>query len=523
MPFITFRDVTLQLRDRRILQHIDWSLRSSEHWAIVGANGSGKSVLARTLYGSVPVVGGEVVYHFLERGGSGKERSRRPALEDCVAHVSFEDQRRLVGGETSYYQSRWNSIEAGSMLTVLDVLSSTARKVRFPVRSEQSGAGGKTHRFRQPRLVEQLGIGHLLDRKIVRLSNGETRRVLVAQALLQSPVMLILDDPFVGLDYRSRRTLKRIVNELMKGPMRVVFITSHVDEIPSAITHVLWLEEGGIVAAGDKKMILNAMRSKRSSARTKQISRIRKVGAKPRDRASFKPRSMFEIRNASVIYDDIEVLKGINWIVKEGENWALLGPNGSGKTTLLSLILADNPQAYSNEIYWFGRRRGSGESIWDIKKNIGLVSPEIQIHYQKHMTSHDVVCSGFFDSIGLYRECSARQERRASAWIRSLGLSDLAGRRFDELSAGHQRMVLIARASVRGPRLLILDEPCQGLDLHNREIILETVDAIGRTGMSTLIYVTHRLTEIPGSISHVLRLRNGQVVRKGTRAGVLGT
>jgi len=499
-PLVSFRDVTLQLRDRRILERIDWSVRGDEHWAILGGNGSGKSVLARAIYGVVPVVVGEIVYHLLEEGKPGGGGRRHLEPEDLIAHVSFEDQKYLVGAESSYSQARWNSIETDNMLTARDVLSGAA-----------VGAGKK--RSRKTGVVGRLGIDHLLDRKIAHLSNGEVRKVLIARALLRSPSILILDDPFVGLDYRSGRAFGKMVDELMKGAMRVVFVTSNVDEIPSRTTHLLWLKDGGIAAAGDRKTVLDAMRPKRPSVRkTKSPRRRRTVG---------QPRTLVEIRDASVTYDDVEVLKGINWTIRQGENWAVLGPNGSGKTTLLSLIMGDNPQAYSNDIYLFGRKRGSGESIWDIKRKIGLVSPDIQIHYQKHITSHEVVCSGFFDSIGLYDECSARQERLAAAWIERLRLSELADRRFDELSAGQQRMVLIARASVKEPRLLILDEPCQGLDIENREIVLETVEAIGRRGTSNLIYVTHRLSEIPDSVSHVLRLRKGRVVNRGSRERVL--
>jgi len=497
---------------------MDWCIRSDEHWAIVGANGSGKSVLARALYGAVPAVEGEIEYHFLSRRKfrAGKGTFRGP--ENFIAHVSFEDQRRLIGMESSYHQSRWNSIDADGTLTVRDVLSSDAASASPPRRSPGTQADGK----RQRRMVKQLGIDHLLDRKIMRLSNGEVRKALIAKALLQSPLILMLDDPFVGLDYHSKRTLRRIIGELMNGNMRIVFVTSRIDEIPSGITHVLRLEGGRMAAAGKRKTVLDDVRSVKPSMCRKRTPAIRQIRAAPSNHASLKPKALIEVRNASVIYDGIEVLRKVNWMVQAGQNWALLGPNGSGKTTLLSLILADNPQAYSNDIYVFGRKRGSGESIWDIKKKIGWVSPEIQIHYQKGMTSYAIVCSGFFDSIGLYRRCSARQMCLASSCMETLGLSRLADRRYDELSSGQQRMVLIARASVKNPRLLILDEPCQGLDPENRRLVLEAVDVVGRRSGSVLIYVTHHLDEIPESTTHVLRLRKGRVVGKGERIRVLG-
>ena len=158
----------------------------------------------------------------------------------------------------------------------------------------------------------------------------------------------------------------------------------------------------------------------------------------------------------------------------------ILGPNGSGKTTLLNLITADNPQAYANRIYLFGRRRGSGESIWDIKQRIGIVSSEFQIRYRKPITAFEVVLSGFFDSVGLYRHASAGQKQMAEQWMAVLGIAHKSDKIFNQLSYGEQRMVLLARAMVKMPLMLILDEPCQGLDRTNRHRILEAIDIIGR-------------------------------------------
>jgi molybdate transport system ATP-binding protein len=174
------------------------------------------------------------------------------------------------------------------------------------------------------------------------------------------------------------------------------------------------------------------------------------------------------------------------------------------------LITGDNVQAYANEIYLFGKRRGSGESVWDIKKKIGVVSPELQVQYRKRMQVYDVVLSGFFDSIGLYRKCTAEQQAAARKWIELLGLSHMSERWYDHLSFGEKRMVLLARSMVKSPTLLILDEPCQGLDRSNRGVILDLIDYIGRETNTHVIYVTHHQDEMPPCITHVLKLEKQQ-------------
>ncbi len=185
-----------------------------------------------------------------------------------------------------------------------------------------------------------------------------------------------------------------------------------------------------------------------------------------------------------------------------------MGPNGSGKSTLLSLIFGDNPQAYANTIFLFGKRKGSGESIWDIKRRIGFIAPELHAYYPRRFTGFDTVCSGFFDSIGLYRQCTLEQKETASWWMNRLELGACADRIFSSLSESEQRMVLMARALVKHPHLLILDEPCHGLDAENRKRILGIIDAVATHLETTVIFVTHIPDEIPRVITHRLMLEN---------------
>jgi molybdate transport system ATP-binding protein len=355
---------------------------------------------------------------------------------------------------------------------------------------------------RQRRVVAQLELSALLGRKVVELSNGERRKVTVARALLKNPRLLILDNPFTGLDERFRRKFAVNLENLMQSDMRVMVVGTSRDEIPHGITHVLSVQGGRVPA--------QLLRSAQAKSNAHSISSWATRQTHFDNAARRKP--LVQMKGVSVSYNGRPVLRQVNWTVRENEKWALLGPNGAGKTTLLSLILADNPQAYANDIMLFGRRRGSGESIWEIKRNIGWVAPELQLYYPRSATCLDVVCSGWFDSVGLYRESSLHQRAVALSWLQEFGLYERAETMFAQLSEGEQRLVLLARALVKNPTLFVLDEPCQGLDPKNRDRVLNVIDSIGRRSNTSMIYVTDRADELPQGITNVLRLDQGQIV-----------
>jgi molybdate transport system ATP-binding protein len=206
----------------------------------------------------------------------------------------------------------------------------------------------------------------------------------------------------------------------------------------------------------------------------------------------------------------------LNWSMKQGENWAILGPNGAGKSTLVGLILGENLQAYANQIFLFGKRKGSGETIWEIKKRIGFISAELQAQYRKRMDSYEVIASGFQDSIGLYRAPAPEEREAVDRWVDLLEIKDLAEEPYHQLSFGQKRMILLARAMVKSPVLLIADEPCHGLDVANRRRISKILERIGRTKTS-LLYLTDRREEILDCITHLLRLHRGKGIFQGTK------
>jgi molybdate transport system ATP-binding protein len=212
------------------------------------------------------------------------------------------------------------------------------------------------------------------------------------------------------------------------------------------------------------------------------------------------------LRNVTIRYGVKTILNQISWVINRGERWVLKGPNGAGKSTLLSLITADNPQSYSQDMTLFGRKRGTGESIWDIKRNIGYVSPEMHLYFKETGTSFAVVASGLFDLLGVTRKVNEQQTEQVDSCLAMFGLAYLRDRYFHTLSTGEQKMILIARAFVKNPPLLILDEPCQGLDQEQVQRVKHVIDQLAATSNMTLIFVSHYVEDVPSCVSRELTL-----------------
>jgi molybdate transport system ATP-binding protein len=222
---------------------------------------------------------------------------------------------------------------------------------------------------------------------------------------------------------------------------------------------------------------------------------------------------VIELHHVTVTYDNHPILDDISWTVRAGERWAVVGPNGSGKTTLLSLVCGDHPQAYSNDVRLFGQRRGTGESIWDVKRRIGLVSPELHLYFTEPLTATETAATGFFDVLAR-RRTTPDQDATLRELLAEFGIAALAERPFARLSTGEQRLVLLVRALVKRPPLLILDEPFQGLD---EQVIERTRDWLDEKlwPEQTLVFVSHYEEEIPRTVGRRLRLDGGRVVEVG--------
>jgi molybdate transport system ATP-binding protein len=534
VPFITVENVTLEVRGGGTYIPVRWEICSDEQWAVVGPNGSGKSSLMRAVCGQAPVAGGKIAYHFVENGTADSSSSRGALPQNQIAYVTFDSQKVVLGTESPYHQARWNRGLNQQTVSVSEYLSEHHVRRLNPFQVLDDQFARVDFGARREKAIQLLGLEGLLARDVGQVSNGERRKVLLARALLRNPRLLVLDNPFTGLDAGSRRRLKEIIGSLMEDEVRLVLVMNDRDEIPPGITHILLMGDRGVVAQGPRELVLD--RIPVAMLRTGPVavlrtgpaqwtregeqpaSSMRPAGGRqpdeardPEDRVA-DSQVLVQMDNVSVSYDGVPILNQINWTVQQGENWALLGPNGAGKTTLLSLILGDNPHAYANNIMLFGKRRGSGESIWDIKRQIGWVAPELHLYYPKNVSCYDVVCSGFFSSIGRHRRCSMEQRDTVAWWLRHLGLSQVADMAFGSISEGEQRLILIARALVKCPKLLVLDEPCQGLDASNRDRVLQMVEAVGSPREPSIIYVTHLRDALPSVITHVLRLDEGSIV-----------
>jgi molybdate transport system ATP-binding protein len=390
------------------------------------------------------------------------------------------------------------------------------------VRRRQPACRRPTAEFarRRRQVLHWLGIAELMDRHLPSLSSGEMRKTLLAHALLRRPRLLILDDVFTGLDPGFRVHLKRLLENLIRrGDVHLLLTVSHPDELPRGITHMLCVDRCRVVAHGTRAQMLRHDRVRELfRGDGASLRGPRRVPAARRRARPGGSEELVRLENVSVRYDGRAILDKVDWTIRRGESWALTGPNGSGKSTLLSLINGDNPQAYANHVHVFGRRRGSGESVWQLKKRIGWVSPELHLHFPQAQSVLAAVASGFQDSEGCYRRPSSRQRRAARRCLASLGLGDCGELPFGLLSAGLQRVALLARALVKSPDLLVLDEPCHGLDVAHRTRFVQTIEKLLRDTATTVIYVTHRSDEIPRGIRLFLRLRAGQVVHRGSRA-----
>ncbi|HIZ33014.1 MAG TPA: ATP-binding cassette domain-containing protein [Candidatus Bacteroides merdigallinarum] len=470
----------------RLAAPVDLELKPSEHVAIAGDNGAGKSLLVDLMTGRAPLLGGSVAYDF------------RPAADDAlynnVKYIAFRDTYGSADANY-YYQQRWNAHDQDEVPSVRDLL---------PPPADPDLAACLAELFR---------LDELTDKRILLLSSGEMRRFQLYKALAGAPRVLIVDNPFIGLDAPTREMLSELLGELARtGMIQMVLVVSRSEDIPPFVTHVVPVADKTVLP---KVALADYLAARRPLPTGADEDAERRIASLPAGQADYGPDEVVRLSGVSIRYGGRTILDRLDWVVRRGECWALSGENGAGKSTLLSLVCADNPQSYACDISLFGRKRGTGESIWDIKRHIGYVSPEMHRAYLKNLPALDIVASGLHDSIGLYRRPKAEELEACRWWMDTFGIGPLHERPFLTLSSGEQRLCLLARAFVKDPALLVLDEPLHGLDTCRRALVRRIIEAFCRRPGKTLLMVTHYEEELPACIDHRLRLsrRGGGVLR----------
>lgn len=472
----------------RMAEPVDFSLLDGEHIAIVGRNGSGKSMLADIIIGRHPLLGQGVCYDFAP--------STKELVSENINYITFRDSYGDSNG-TYYLQQRWNQQEIDESTPIVRDLLEAAYK--------SSGEDTVERRQMQSHIYGLFRMEHLLDKYIILLSSGELRKYQIAKALFSNPRVLIIDNPFIGLDAGTREQLKDLLKTLSRErALQIILVLSKTDDIPDFVTHVVEVRDMRVCHKVTKEAFLEAHRT--PPARVLDGEKEEAILRLPYKDNGYSTDEVVRMSGVTIRYGRRTILDSLDWTVRNGERWALSGQNGSGKSTLLSLVCADNPQSYACDIALFGNPRGSGESIWDIKRHIGYVSPEMHRAYSKDIPAIRIVASGLKDSIGLYAKPNEAEYDVCRWWMDIFGLKGKEERTFLKLSSGEQRLVLLARAFVKDPELLILDEPLHGLDDYNRRLVKDIIEAFCRRRNKTLVMVTHYKEEMPRCIDHTITL-----------------
>ncbi|WBF68411.1 ATP-binding cassette domain-containing protein [Desulfovibrio subterraneus] len=482
----------------KAVDDLNWTLHAGEHWAIIGPNGAGKSTLLRLIRGEQrpdQQAGGSVTW-FMD----GNAETTPLAIRRRIAIVSSEMQEH-------YVRQQWQL--SGEELLLTGWFDS-------PLLYEKPT---DEQREEALQLACTLGVQHLLDMHLPAMSQGQLRKLLVARALVNGPCILVLDEVCEGLDTASRAEVLEIVDRAAGLGASVLFASHRLQELPACTTHAMLLRAGHIAAQGpvaDVAATAGEVALFEDSVDTHaRMPRIadRQYGTTP----------IFELDKATVFINRVPVLHDISWCVRPGENWAVCGSNGAGKSTLLRLLMGDERQAWGGTVRWFGE---SQPDMNIVRRRIGYVSDRFQATYGHDgyhgtlmdLSGEELVWSGFFASVGLWDWQTVTDEHRqtASDWMRYMGLAEYAGQRIRDMSYGRLRRFMLCRAMAPAPEILLLDEPCSGLDPASREHFLATLRTLAGNGVQ-MLYVTHYASELIPEITHVLSLENGHVSACGPR------
>jgi len=468
-------------RDKR-LKIKELNLNPGELWVIAGPGGSGKSSLARAIAGAPDRAGYRTPV-------PGLIRSFPHTEEQPSAWISFDREQDIR--ETLRHNDDSEVLGRPDEGTTLDAFI--------------GGSPGRT--FLNPDLLAKLD-----GRGIKNLSTGEFRQVFIAREAGKTPSLAVLDEPFEGLDPAARERLAVQLEKWSESGVLIVITVNRLEDIPSAADGIVLLDGSGIIASGKPGEILgsrNTIGMFSSQASSESAQRRIPIGpavSAASEHTVVHGSSLIEMNRLSLSFNGRKVLENINWNVRAGESWLLTGPNGSGKTTLLNLISGDEPRGYGQNLKLFGRKRGSGERISDIKQGIGQVSAFLQESISRHATAVEVIGSGLRDSLVLTTDLDGFETALVKQWLRILGLNEDRDTAFFRLPYGERRLAMIGRAMIKHPPLLLLDEPMHGLDDTSRDRVKNLIEVLIRETHSSVLFVSHRTEDAPGVISNHIRL-----------------
>ncbi|MVM39583.1 ATP-binding cassette domain-containing protein [Spirosoma sp. HMF3257] len=462
-PLITLNKLTVQRNGRTLVRELTFHLNLGECWAVIGPTGSGKTTFLQALAGQ---------FH-----AGAATLSRRAPTE----FVSFKEESSRFSYSGYFYQQRYQATMSDSPERS-DPAYNSIPTLRSFLQLDNDPASLA--------LVDRLGLTPILDRAFIKLSNGQTRKARIGKALLRHPSVLLLDNPFVGLDVTFRAELTAWLSELTNYGLTLVLVTEP-DDIPAFTTHVAELKDGGIRWKGAK----NSYHPHPPVWPEIEVPILKTISQDPDFEEAFR------LSNVTVRYGNTVILNGINWAVQAGERWALFGPNGAGKSVLLSLLYGDHPQAYANDVSVFGHRRGkSGESIWDVKRRIGFVSPELHLYFPQGLSARQVALTGLTDTLTPPNRVSPEIDADLGNLLTYFGLIHLINCPFGTLSAGEQRLILLVRAFLKNAPVLLLDEPFQAIDSFHSQLARKLIDSFTN---KTILFVTHNQRELPESIAKI--------------------
>ncbi len=481
-PLVSLEHCFVRVPSGYSLRDINFSLGQSEHWLLCGANGAGKTSFLGLIAGSLHPAQGLHHGHRAKRVwdfGTGPSTSPLDAKQ-AIALVSPDIQDKNV------LSAKKNSAEE----IVCTGFFNTAFLWKEP---------GQAMRQEARAVLGALQAAELAPRHIPELSRGEARLVFIARALAMQPKLLLLDEVLEGLDSSATQKVLTALETVASTGTHIVFSTHYPKERPAFLTHSLTLAQGQVIAS----TVLE-----KSTAFAPSFATARDMELQPKAQEEKTGSPLIALNNVTVVREGVQVLKNITWQIYEGEHWALFGANGAGKTTLGS-VLTGNIRPSTGLVTWPGLT--DTKNIWDIRKSIGVVSAELQAGYSYNVSALALVVSGFFSSIGLYVEPTPQEWQRALECLHFMNMATFRDRPVRSLSYGELRRLMIARALVHKPKLLILDEAVAGLDETGRKLIFEDMLRLDKANVS-LIWATHRPEELPPCIGQVLKLEKGAML-----------